>query len=181
VSPLRAPTVGGLAGGVGATTVARALHGREIGRVGDAGLMPDVVVCRATVAGLALAERPDAALPAPAPVLAVTAFDDEPDAAVADRLARVGGAWSGPVVLPRVAAWDTAEDPHGEAAALLGRSAPPGGPGRYAEALGRIVALLTSGGRLERDDDERDTVGVLRPVRGIRVGVAAPSAPWTAW
>lgn len=181
MSPLRAPTVGGLAGGVGATTVARALHGREIGRVGDTGLLPDVVVCRATVSGLALAERPETAGPAHAPVLAVTAVDDEPDAAVAERLAVVGAAWSGPVVLPRVGGWDTADDPHGEAAVLLGRSAPPGGPGRYAEALGRIVALLTSGGRLERDDDERDAVGVLRSVRGIRIGVAAPARPWTAW
>ena len=76
--------------------------------------------------------------------------------------------------------WDTADDPYAEAAALLGRSAHAGGPGRYAEALGRIVALLTSGGRLERDDDERDAVGALRSVRGIRIGGAAPGrTPWT--
>ena len=87
MSPLRAPTVGGLAGGVGATTVARALHAREIGRVGDAGRLPDVVVCRATLSGLALAERPDTAGAAPAPVLAVTAVGGEPDEAVVERLA----------------------------------------------------------------------------------------------
>lgn len=182
MSPLRAPTVGGLAGGVGATTVARALHAREIGRVGDAGRLPDVVVCRATMSGLALAERPETAGAATAPVLAATAVGGDPDEAVVERLAAVGAAWSGPVVLPQVGGWDVAEDPYAEVASVLGRSEPPDGLGRYAEALGRIVALLTSGGRLEHADDERDAVGALRPVRGIRIGPpAAEPAPWTAW
>ncbi len=189
MSPLRAPTVGGLAGGVGATTVARALHAREIGPVGDAGRLPDVVVCRATVSGLALAARPATAAPGTAPVLAVTAVDDEPDGPVADRLARVAAGWSGAVVLPRVGHWDALEDPYAEAAGLLGRSGRPEPLERYAEALARIVALLTAGGRLERPEDERDSVGALRPVRGVRVGLPAPGpTPWdgfaaagTAW
>lgn len=182
MSALRAPTVGSLAGGVGATTVARALHAREIGRVGDAGRLPDVVVCRATVSGLALADRPDTAGPAPAPVLVVTSVDGEPDGTVAERLAVVGDGWSGPVLLPRVGHWDGADDPYAEAAALLGRTEPPGQLGRYAEALGRVVTLLTSGGRLDRDDDERDAVGALRPVRGVRIGVPAPPrTPWTGF
>ncbi|MDQ4115745.1 MAG: hypothetical protein M3235_02160 [Actinomycetota bacterium] len=179
---MRTPTVGGLAGGVGATTVARALHAREIGRVGDAGRLPDVVVCRATMSGLALAEHPDTAGPVPPPVLAVTAAGGDPDEAVVERLAAVGAGWAGPVVLPRVARWDVEDDPFTEVAALLGRPEPPADLGGYAEALGRIVALLTSGGRLESDDDERDSVGALRPVRGVRIGVPARnSAPWTAW
>ena len=182
MSPLRAPTVGALAGGVGATTVARALHARETGRIGDAGRLPDVVVCRATMSGLALAQRPDTAGPAPAPVLAVTAVGGEPDEAVVERLAAVGAAWAGPVVLPRVAHWDVADDPHAEAAALLGSATPQTGLGRYAEELGRIVALLTSGGRLEHDDDERDAVGALRPARGIRIGAPpVKPAPWAAF
>ncbi|TCK26938.1 hypothetical protein [Pseudonocardia endophytica] len=176
MSPLRAPTVGGLAGGVGATTVARALHAREIGRVGDAGRLPDVVVCRATRCGLALAERPETAGSAPAPVLAVTAAGGDPDDAVVARLAAVGAGWSGPVVLPRVGHWDVSDDPYADAAGLLGRSTPPAPLARYAEALGEIVALLTASGRLEIVDDERDSVGALRPVRGIRIGV-----PGTAW
>lgn len=178
MSPLRAPLVGGLAGGVGATTVARALHAREIGLVGDAGRLPDVVVCRATVCGLAAAERPAPA--GPAPVLAVTAVGGEPDEIVVERLAAVGAGWAGPVVLPRVPHWDVVGDPHAEVAALLGLPEPPAALARYADALARIVALLTSGGRLDREDDG-DAAGALRPARGIRIGVPVPSAPGTAW
>jgi len=181
VSALRAPTVGGLAGGVGATTVARALHAREIGRVGDAGRLPDVVVCRATVSGLALAQRPDTAGPVPPPVLAVTSVGGEADAAVAEALATVGDGWSGPVLLPRVGHWDAVDDPYAEAAALLGRPEPSGQLGRYAEALGQVISILVSGGRLERAEDDRDAVGALRRVRGVRIGPAPSETPWTGF
>ena len=175
MSPLRAPTVGGLAGGVGVTTVARALHAREVGPVAGAVRLPDVVVCRATVSGLALADRPQPDDRERAPVLAVTDVRDDPDSRLADHVARVADGWAGAVVLPRVASWDTVEDPFDEAAGLLGRSGHPDPLARYAEGLARIVALLTAGGRLERSDDGWDVLGALRPIRGVRVGPPSPA------
>ncbi|MFP5022631.1 hypothetical protein [Pseudonocardia phyllosphaerae] len=160
------PVVGGLAGGVGTTTVARALRARDAGVVAGHDLLPDVVLCRDTTSGLALAAR---ALPRPgpgAPVLALHPGTDDPDGVDATA---AGPGWAAVVALPAVPGWARATDPWSDAADVLGRTDPPAALRRYAEALGRIAALLTEGGRLTRPL-AASARGPLRAVRGVRLG-----------
>lgn len=166
----RTPAVGGLAGGVGTTTVARALHARDLGVVSGADVLPDVVLCRDTVAGLASAAR---AAPGPGPggpVLAVHPRSAEPDGIDAGA---AGQGWAAVVALPLIPGWARSADPWSDAAGVLGRSAPSTAIRRYADALGRIVDALTAGGRLDRPLAPRHR-GQLRPVRGavLRPGPA---------
>ncbi len=184
MTALRAPTVGGLAGGVGTSTVAHALRGRDLGTVGGTGRLPDVVVCRASVSGLERAARIAPVAPgAEHPVLAVTADGPETlDDAVAGRLRSGAEGWSALVLLPRVTHWSLLSDPLAEATSLLTLPADdlPEPVRDYARALTRIVESLTASGRLERADAAPDgSIGPLRPVRGVRIGPPAPG-PGTA-
>ncbi|MEJ8281161.1 hypothetical protein [Pseudonocardia spirodelae] len=160
----RAPVVGGLCGGVGTTTVARALHARDLGRVGGADLLPDVVLTRDTVAGLAAAARVAPAAGAGAPVLALHPGGTGPDGIDA---AAAGAGWAAVVALPAVPGWARSADPWSDAAGVLAAPGPSAAVRRYAEALGRIVAALTASGRLDRPLTAVHTGG-LRPVRGVR-------------
>src|SRR5919206_432434 len=67
---VRAPLVCGVAGGVGTTTIATALHGRDLGVY--CGGPADIVVCRSTSSSVAAAHRVINAVPG-APVLVVVA------------------------------------------------------------------------------------------------------------
>ncbi|BBF99516.1 MULTISPECIES: hypothetical protein [Pseudonocardia] len=158
----RIPAVGGLAGGVGTTTVARALRAHDLGVVRGSDLLPDVLLCRDTVAGLADAARV-APGPGPgAPVLALHPGWSEPDGFDADA---AGTGWAAVVALPAVPGWVRSPDPWSDAATVLTRSAPSTAIRRYAEALGRIVAALTAGDRLARPLVTGGSGG-LRPLHG---------------
>ena len=154
VTGLRPPSVAGVAGGVGTTTLAVALRARDEGRAGVAAA--DILACRATVDSLrratAVLDRADRT-PGPAPVLAVTLGGARiPRGQLQARLDRLEAATSGVVVLPHVAAWALAADPLAEAADLLldpDRQLPR--PLRaYAAALRELAAAVAASGRLAR-------------------------------
>lgn len=180
----RIPIVGGLAGGVGTTTVARALRAHDAGVVAGTDLLPDVLLCRDTASGLARAARVAPRPGRAAPVLVVHPGSVDPDGVDA---AAAGPGWAAVVALPAVPEWARSVDPWSDAAAVLGRTdgaaglhGPPSGAlRRYAEALGRVVTALADGGRLNRPL-ATVTTGPLRPVRGVRTGVP-PVGPDTAW
>ena len=67
---MRAPLVCGVAGGVGTTTIATALHGRDLGVY--CGGPADIVVCRSTSSSVGAAHRVINAIPG-APVLVIVA------------------------------------------------------------------------------------------------------------
>ncbi|MBC3189880.1 hypothetical protein H7X46_02235 [Pseudonocardia sp. C8] len=159
----RAPAVGGLAGGVGTTTVARALRGRDLGVVAGSDLLPDVLLCRDTAAGLAAAARVAPGPGADGPVLAVHPVSPEPDGVDAGA---AGAGWAAVVALPLVPGWARAADPWAEAGAVLTGPVAATAVRRYADALGRIVAALTAGHRLDRPLAPRHR-GPLRPLRGV--------------
>ena len=124
------PAVVGVAGGVGTSTLAAALGGRDLGLF--TGRPADVVVCRATVASVLLAGRV-AALCA-RPVVAVTAVDTgKLSAALRSRLALLEPHTTAVVVLPWIAA-----------VARPGRPPPgaarPARPGRPGSCRGRSAA-----------------------------------------
>ncbi|GAA4997093.1 hypothetical protein WHI96_22020 [Pseudonocardia tropica] len=166
----RIPVVGGLAGGVGTTTVARALHGRDLGRVCGPDLLSDVVVTRDTAAGLAAAARVAPAPGPDAPVLVLHPGTADPDGIDADA---AGPGWAAVVALPAVPGWARSADPWSDAAGVLTRPGPSAAVRRYAEAIGRIVAALTTSGRLDRPLTPAG-VGGLRPMRGV---LAVPTGP----
>lgn len=167
----RVPAVGGLAGGVGTTTVARALHAQDLGVVTGADPVPDVLLCRATAAGLAAASRVAPGQGPDRPVLAVLPLSTDPDGVDA---AAAGTGWAAVVVLPLVPAWTRTPDPWSEAAAVLSAPHPSTAVRRYAEALGRIVTALSAGERLTRPLVLRQR-GPLRPLRGV---VLRPGPGW---
>lgn len=188
---MRAPIVGGVAGGVGTTTVATALHGTEAGRVDR---RCDVVVCRGTGDSLrraaALAEHLG---PRPRPVLAVNS-----DGGCAGRgplharLRMIEPHFSAVVLLPRVGRWATLPEPLEEAAGLLAvptrelpRALRP-----YALALHELATAVATAGRLHRTAPHAarrtPTSARVGPVEQVAVGavpaeqaaaLSAPAAP----
>jgi hypothetical protein len=113
------PLIGGVAGGVGTTTIARAL------RAIDGGIYPgvapvDLLVARSTMHSLACAQRAVAATPAP-PILAVVA--DVPRARMSGRVkARMRMTepyLAGVVVVPFVDTWPDLDDPDQDAERVL--------------------------------------------------------------
>jgi hypothetical protein len=133
VSGLRAPVVAGVAGGVGTSTLAAALHAVDGGRAA-AGSRPDVLVCRA--------ESLHLAGPSAAPVLVVVADRPPPFDQV--------GSDAAVVVVPDVVAWHGLDAP--EVAGLLAL-APAHRPARlaaYIAALLDVAAALVRSGVLER-------------------------------
>jgi hypothetical protein len=114
------PLIGGVAGGVGTTTLARAL------RAIDGGIYPgaapvDLLVARSTMYSLGCAQRAAAATPAPPPVLAVVA--DIPrvrlSGQVKARLRMTEPHLAGLVIVPYVETWSELDDPHQEAERVL--------------------------------------------------------------
>lgn len=139
--------VAGVRAGVGATTVAVALHGRDAGTSVDGA---DVLVCRSDVASLtglgALVER---GLSGPRPALAVILDPAAPPGA-RTRLAAAVAGLGRLTVLPHVAALRDGRLPPAQLETLLSR--PPGrldGPATaYAAALRELAASLVTCGRL---------------------------------
>jgi hypothetical protein len=104
----RLPAVVGVAGGVGTSTVAAALGGRDLGVF--TGRPAEVVVCRATVASVLLAGR--VAALCSRPVVAVTAVDaGKLSAALRSRLALLEPHTAAIVALPWVPSWHDLVDP----------------------------------------------------------------------
>lgn len=132
MSGLRAPVVAGVAGGVGTSTLAAALHAVDGGRA-PAGSRPDVLVCRPDSLHLA-GGRP--------PVLVV----------VADRPPRVDrtGAGTAVVVVPDVAAWHGVDAPEVAGLLALAPAHRPAGLAPYIAALLDVATALVRSGVLER-------------------------------
>lgn len=179
MSAPRIPVVGGLCGGVGTSTVAAALRAHDAGVVTGRDLLPDVLLCRDTVSGLALASRVAPRSGTDGPVLAVHPGSADPDGVDA---AAAGAGWAAVVALPAVPGWARSPDPWADAAGVLAQQGGSAALRRYAEALGRIVTALTAGDRLGRPLAPASAGGLL-PVRGVRVGLplrmVAPAGSWT--
>lgn len=148
MSALRAPVVAGVAGGVGTSTVAAALRGRDAERDVE---RADIVVCHLTGDSLRKVARLAETLPAGArPVLAVTAAPGAARGPLAVRLRLLEPRFAGVVVLPHVGAWRELADPLAEAAVVLGKPAerlsrPLRG---YADGLRALAAAVAASGRL---------------------------------
>jgi hypothetical protein len=177
VTGMRAPVVGGVGGGVGTTTLALALRGRDGGNTGVA----DVLVCRATVDSLrraaAVLER---AGPAPRPVLAVTLDGARlPRGPVRARLRTLEPQASAVVLLPHVRMWRTADEPSTQAVTLLVEPVErvPWALQAYATAVHDLAAAVVACGRLQTERPRPDAAPG-HPVRGAGAGVGdAPRRP----
>lgn len=152
---LRTPVIAGVAGGVGTSTVAAALHALDAGRCGTGALAGvDVLVCRGTGASLrrvdALAEPLTST--GPRPVLAVTAEAGMPRDPLLSRLRDIEPRFSGVLMLPYVGRWCEVTDPHIEAAALLAELPErlPHPLRAYAGALRLLARTVIDGRRLNR-------------------------------
>jgi hypothetical protein len=151
VTALRPPTIAGVGGGVGTTTLAVALRGRDGGaaRADTA----DIVVCRGTLDSLHRAAGVlDRTGPGPRPVLAVTLDGARPPRGpLRALLPLLEPDTSAVVLLPRVPHWRTLADPLPEIATLL--VDPPQRLPRplraYTAALRELAAAVTASGRLE--------------------------------
>jgi hypothetical protein len=148
---LRAPKLGGVAGGVGTTTLATALRAYDRGKVSTE-LDVDVLVCRSTGDSLHAAASLIAWLGSnarPRPVLAVTSDGPAPiRGPLRARLRMIEPQVGGLVVLPWVAHWRELTDPLREAARLseVPFEQLPKGLRPYGEALVRVAeAVLRSG------------------------------------
>lgn len=138
------PLIGGVAGGVGTSTLARAL------RAVDGGIYPgvapvDLLVARSTMYSLACAQRAVAATPMP-PVLAVVA--DIPRARLSGRMkARMRMTepyLAGLVVVPFVDTWPDMDDPYEDAERVLATTAAevPKVLRGFAIAIRRLIDLI---------------------------------------
>ncbi|MBW0129393.1 hypothetical protein [Pseudonocardia oceani] len=157
MSGLRAPVVAGVAGGVGTSTLAAALHAVDGGRA-VASSRPDVLVCRAD--SLHLAGR------RPVPVLVVVA--DRPP-----RLERTG-ADTAVVVAPDVAAWHELDAPEVAGLLALAPAHRPAGLASYIAALLDVAAALVRSGVLERPAPPSRPAPLVLPAPA-RPTVAPPS------
>ncbi len=136
------PVIGGVAGGVGTTTLARALHAIDGGIYLGAARV-DLLVARTTMYSLACAQRAVAATPTP-PVLAVVA--DVPRVRLSSRLrARMRMTepyLAGLVVVPFVDTWPDLDDPYKDAERALAAAELPKPLRGFATAIHRLVDLL---------------------------------------
>lgn len=105
---MRAPLVCGVAGGVGTTTIATALHARDLGVY--CGGPADIVVCRSTSSSVGAAHRVINAVPG-APVLVVVADAPlRPPAPVKARVRMVEPHLAALVWMPYVEQWRHTDD-----------------------------------------------------------------------
>jgi hypothetical protein len=120
---MKLPLIGGVAGGVGTTTLARALQAID-GGIYPGGCPVDVLVARSTMYSLGCAQRAVAATPVP-PLLAVVA--DAPRARLSGRVrARMRMTepyLAGVVVVPFVDTWADLDDPYRDAERVLAPAA----------------------------------------------------------
>ncbi|WP_281690282.1 hypothetical protein [Pseudonocardia thermophila] len=118
---VRAPLVAGVAGGVGASTIAVALFLRpEDGTRYIPGQPVDVLVARATVYSLGLVQQALDTLPGPAVLALVGEQPGEPSRQVQTRLGMTDRTNLAAVVhVPYVPGWANIVDPHAAARALV--------------------------------------------------------------
>lgn len=149
---MRAPVIAGVAGGVGTSTVAVALRGRDAGRC-VAGSAADVVVCRYSADSLYRTAAMADLLSGARPVLAVTADAGSP-ASLQAMLRAIGPRFEDMVVLPHIARWRELTDPLAEAEALLTQPVErlPRLLRAYVAALLLLTAAVTGSGRLDRSE-----------------------------
>jgi hypothetical protein len=155
VNGLRMPVVAGVGGGVGTSTVAVALRGRDARRDARAGsrLPADILVCRGTLESLRRAAAVlDGAGPGPRPVLAVMLDGTRaPRRPLRARLDVLRPEVSAVVLLPAVRRWRDMADPFAEAAALLTQPVErlPRDLRAYARALRELATAVAASGRLQ--------------------------------
>jgi hypothetical protein len=173
----RPPSVAGVSGGVGATTLALALHGRDSGA--GAGIEADIVVCRSSAESLDRAVRiadlfDPTAVP---PVLAVTV--DGAERRHPERLDELGPGWAAVVLLPHVGRWRGLVDPYREAAGLLGtpRDRLPRALRPYLDAVTRLARAIADSGRLGRPAPNPTIRPVTAPPRPEPAPATALSRP----
>jgi hypothetical protein len=138
------PFIAGVAGGVGTTTIAAALRGRDCGLY-RANKPVQVLVCRSTLNSLGCAQRALQYTPAP-PVLAIV--DDVPNGGLstntANRVRMTEGYTSDIIRIPFVTEWRDVETPHHHAADLLVTADQPKGLRAYADAVLDLVDAIVA-------------------------------------
>lgn len=142
------PTVAGVGGGVGTTTVAVALGGTDRGVF--TGRAVDVLVCRNTADSVIRAGRAAQLVGGVGlrPVLAVTAVDGRrPTRALLARLRLLEPHAAAVVLLPHVGLWRAAASPLDGVRQILGRPMDevPRAARGYARAIGKLTAALATG------------------------------------
>jgi hypothetical protein len=169
MTPLRAPRVVGVSGGVGTTTLATALRGHDRGRAIDHGV--DILVCRYTAESLRTAATAISWLVAngrPHPILAVTSDGPLALRGARARLPEPRVAWL--VVLPYVPHWRELAEPLGQVAQLA--SCPVGQLPKtlrgYGEAVGKLAEAVLRSGLLQSG---------VRQSGLPRLGLPHPSLP----
>jgi hypothetical protein len=170
----RPPIVAGVSGGVGATTLALALYGRDSGT--GAGIEADIVVCRSSAESLDRAVRiadlfDPTAVP---PVLAVTV--DGAERRHPERLDELGPGWAAVVLLPHVARWRGIVDPYREAAGLLGapRNRLPRALRPYLDAVTRLARAVADSGRLGHPAPNPTIRATTTATRPEQAAIATP-------
>ncbi|MCE0767467.1 hypothetical protein LWC35_31905 [Pseudonocardia kujensis] len=175
----RPPSVAGVSGGVGTTTLALALHGRDGGT--GAGIDADIVVCRSSAESLDRAVRiADLFDPTAAPpVLAVSV--DGAERRHPERLDELGPGWAAVVLVPHVGRWRGIVDPYREAAGLLGtpRDRLPRALRPYLDAVTRLARAVADSGRLGRPAPATRSLAPLPsgPTTFPRPDAPRPDAP----
>ncbi|MGD9530140.1 MAG: hypothetical protein AB7I38_11920 [Dehalococcoidia bacterium] len=153
------PRVAGVAGGVGTTTIAVALHAED-GRVWRGDVAVHVLVCRSTMTSLASAQAAAAAAAArgSTAVLAVVGDGGSLTAPMRASLRMVDPYVAGVVHVPYVAGLRDLVRPWDAAADVLATGAPPRELRRFADALAgladAVTAALVGGGGPARADVE---------------------------
>ncbi|WP_218600151.1 hypothetical protein, partial [Pseudonocardia oceani] len=146
----RRPSIAGVGGGVGTTTVAVALSGSDCGVF--TGRAVDVLVCRSTADSVIRAGRAAQLVNGVGfrPVLAVTAVDGtRPTRALLARLRLLEPHAAAVVLLPHVGLWRASAAPLDGLRQILGRSIDemPRPARGYARAIGELKAALGAGPR----------------------------------
>lgn len=144
------PTVAGVGGGVGTTTVAVALGGTDRGVF--IGRAVDVLVCRTTADSVIRAGRAAQLIGGVGrrPVLAVTAVDGaRPTRALLARLRLLEPHAAAVVLLPHVGFWRASATPLDAVRQIFGRpmNEMPRAARGYARAIGELTAALHAGPR----------------------------------
>lgn len=142
------PTVAGVGGGVGTTTVAVAIGGTDRGVF--TGRPVDVLVCRSTADSVIRAGRAAQLIGTvgPRPVLAVTAVDGaRPARALIARLRLLEPHAAAVVLLPHVGLWRAYASPLVTVRQILERpmAEMPRAARGYAQAIGELTGALAAG------------------------------------
>lgn len=163
------PTVAGVGGGVGTTTVAFAVGGTDRGVF--TGRAVDVLVCRTTADSVIRAGRAAQLIGGvgPRPILAVTAVDGaRPTRALLARLCLLEPHAAAVVLLPHVGLWRASAAPLDDLRQILGRPMEemPRATRGYARAIGDLKAALGASPHSTGTAVGRTTPRHLPPSRG---------------